>query len=314
MVKQLIKRSVHSYKAQGKLLKFSSLLLVMRQEIEDLLLKFQCNEITEYNVYLSLASRSKGRNKEILERIAKDELRHYSILKKYTGRDVEPNAKKILLHSLTAKIFGVTFTIKLMERGERIAQEGYHLIMNDVPEAAVLLKEEEDHESELIDLIKEERVEYVGSMVLGLNDALVELTGALAGLSLALQNSKIVGMAGLIMGIAASLSMAASEYLSRRSEGIGSPLKGAFYTGLAYIIAVSILIAPFFSISGIYSSLAAMFLAVVIIIAAFTFYVSVVKDQSYKKLFAEMIGISLGVSAASFIIGWAARILLGIEI
>ncbi len=286
----------------------------MKQDLEELLLKFQRNEITEYNVYLSLASRSKGKNREILERIAKDELRHYSILKKHTGRDVEPDAAKIFLYSLIAKIFGVTFAIKLMERGEEIAQEGYQLIMNDIPEAASLLKEEEEHENELIELIKEERVEYVGSMVLGLNDALVELTGALAGLSFALQNSRIVGMAGLIMGIAASLSMAASEYLSRRSEGTGNPLKGALYTGLAYIIAVSILIAPFFTIEYIYSSLMVMFLAVVVIIAIFTFYVSVVKDQSYKKLFAEMVGISLGVSVASFVIGWAARILLGIEI
>ncbi len=128
----------------------------MKPNVEELLLKFQRNEITECNVYLSLASKSKGKNKEVLKRIAKDELRHYSILKKHTGRDAEPDARKIFLYSLTAKIFGVTFAIKLMERGEKIAQEGYNLIIEDIPEAATFLKEEEEeHENELIELIKE---------------------------------------------------------------------------------------------------------------------------------------------------------------
>jgi len=164
----------------------------MRPEIERLLLEFQRNEMTEYRVYLSLAARSEGENRRVLERIAEEELRHYSILRRHTGNDVKPSAWRVLLYSLSSKVFGVTFAIKLMERSEELAQEGCRRIVEEVPEAATILKEE--------------RVEYVGFMVLGLNDALVELTGALAGLTFALQDPRLIGVAGLVMGTAASLS------------------------------------------------------------------------------------------------------------
>ncbi len=278
------------------------------------LLEFQRNEITEYNVYLTLAQRVDEENRKVLERIARDELRHYSILRKYTGRDVEPDAKKVLLYSLISRIFGVTFAIKLMERGEELAQEGYERIMDEVPEAATLLQEEEEHEDRLVRLVREERVEYVGSMVLGLNDALVELTGALAGLTFALQNGKLIGVAGLVMGIAASLSMAASEYLSRRSEGVGDPLKGALYTGVAYIITVALMVLPFLTIPNPYTALVSMLGVAVVIIGLFSFYVSVVKDQSFRRMFLEMLAISLGVALVSFAVGWAVRVIFGIEV
>ena len=278
------------------------------------LLEFQRNEITEYNVYLTLAQRVDEENRKVLERIARDELRHYSILRKYTGRDVEPDAKKVLLYSLISRIFGVTFAIKLMERGEELAQEGYERIMDEVPEAAILLQEEEEHEDRLVRLVREERVEYVGSMVLGLNDALVELTGALAGLTFALQNGKLIGVAGLVMGIAASLSMAASEYLSRRSEGVGDPLKGALYTGVAYIVTVALMVLPFLTIPNPYTALVSMLGVAVVIIGLFSFYVSVVKDQSFKRMFLEMLAISLSVALVSFAVGWAVRVIFGIEV
>ncbi|MDK2372394.1 MAG: VIT1/CCC1 transporter family protein [Candidatus Korarchaeota archaeon] len=286
----------------------------LKPETMKALLEFQRNEITEYNVYLSLAQRVDEENRKVLERIARDELRHYSILRKYTGRDVEPDAKKVFLYSVISKIFGVTFTIKLMERTEESAQEGYRGIMEEVPEAATLLREEEDHEDQLIELVKEERVEYVGSMVLGLNDALVELTGALAGLTLALQNSKLIGIAGLIMGVAASLSMAASEYLSRKSEGLGNPMKGAFYTGIAYILTVILMITPFLSLTNPYIALLLMLGLTVIIVGLFSFYVAVVKDQSALRMFLEMLAISFGVAVVSFLVGWIARAALGVEI
>ncbi len=286
----------------------------LKPETMDALLEFQRNEITEYNVYLSLAQRVDEENRKVLERIARDELRHYSILRKYTGRDVEPDAKKVLLYSVIAKIFGVTFAIKLMERGEELAQEGYEKIIDEIPEAATLLQEEEDHENQLIQLLKEERVEYVGSMVLGLNDALVELTGALAGLTFALQNAKLIGIAGLVMGVAASLSMAASEYLSRRSEGVGNPMKGALYTGTAYIITVALMVFPFLTLPDPYLALASMLSVAIVIIGVFSFFVSVVKDQSFKRMFSEMLAISLGVALVSFAVGWMARAAFGVEV
>ncbi len=276
--------------------------------------EFQRNEITEYHVYMKLAKRAKGGNKEVLEKIARDELRHYNMLKEYTKKDVHPNKLRIILYSLLSLIFGITFAIKLMERTEEIAQEGYELLKKELPYAEQLIKEEEGHEEELARLIEEERVEYVGSMVLGLNDALVELTGALAGLTFALQNPLLIGVAGLITGIAASLSMASSEYLSRRSEGEKNPIRAAIYTGMAYIITVLLLVAPYFTMESPFTAMALMLGMGILIIGAFSFFVSVVKEQPMSRMFLEMVIMSLGVAAISFLVGWAARSAFSIEI
>ena len=46
-------------------------------------------------------------------------------------------------------------------------------------------------------------------------------------------------------GIAATLSMASSEYLSSKSEGRPDALKSASYTGVAYLVTVALLILPY---------------------------------------------------------------------
>jgi VIT1/CCC1 family predicted Fe2+/Mn2+ transporter len=151
--------------------------------------------------------------------------------------------------------------------------------------------------------------------VLGLNDALVELTGALAGLTLALQNTKLIALSGLITGIAASLSMAASEYLSTRSEKTGKrPIRAAIYTGIAYITTVTLLILPYLLLDNYYIDLAISLSTAVIIIAVFNYYISVAKGESFRERFVEMAGLSLSVAAFSFVIGYFIRQWLGIEI
>lgn len=98
------------------------------------------------------------------------------------------------------------------------------------------------------------------------------LTGALAGLTLALQSTPLVAMTGAITGIAAALSMAASEYLSTKAEGDGrDPLRASLYTGVAYIFTVLALILPYLVLRNPYLCLAAT-LAVAVLIIAFFIY------------------------------------------
>jgi VIT1/CCC1 family predicted Fe2+/Mn2+ transporter len=104
-----------------------------------------------------------------------------------------------------------------MEKGEEEAQADYAELAV-LPEILPIISDEEKHEHELIGMLNEDRLNYMGSVVLGLNDALVELTGALAGLTFALQNPSLIALTGSITGIAAAFSMAASEYLSTKSE------------------------------------------------------------------------------------------------
>ena len=278
------------------------------------LLKFQKEEITEHEIYKRLALKSDSKNRKILERIASEELGHYNKWKKYTRRDIKPDKLKIMLYILLAKIFGITFAIKMMEGGEEEAKKNYEKLIPEISEAKEIMEEEIQHEHELINMIDEERINYIGSMVLGVNDAIVEITGTLAGLTFALQNTKIVGMAGFITGIAASLSMASSEYLSKKSEKEEKPGKSAFYTGVAYILAVFMLILPYFVINGYIHAFIFMIFDAIIVIALFTFFIAVVREGSFKKLFGEMLFISMGIAFISFVIGTLARIALNVEI
>lgn len=281
------------------------------------MLAVQRAELTEHQIYRRLASRMRNRdNAEILERIGADEKRHHDFWRSLTERKVSPKRWLIWFYVLLGRVLGLTFALKLMERGEDFAQNEYAK-MRDIPGVETIIHDEEKHERELIDLLHDEPLEYAGSIVLGLNDALVELTGALAGLSLALGNGRLVAVAGLVTGIAASLSMAASEYLSSKSEdpgrGAKSPVKAAVYTGSAYVVAVVLLILPFFLLNGILVALASTLTVAVAIIAVFTFYISVAKELRFWPRFLEMAGISLGVAAISFAIGWVLRATLGID-
>jgi VIT1/CCC1 family predicted Fe2+/Mn2+ transporter len=276
----------------------------------------QVNEITEYYVYKKLAQSIKDtHNKNILNRIADDELKHYNFWKKQTKNEVKPSKIKYFKYVLLSKIFGITFAIKLMEKGEEKAQSNYNKLSEFFSEAKQIMKDEDEHEKQLINLVDEKRLRYVGSMVLGLNDALVELTGALAGLTFAFQKTQLIALAGLITGIAASFSMAASEYLSTKSEKSDkNPLRASFYTGFAYVFTVLFLIFPFFLLNNVYFALGFIIINAVIVIFIFTYYISIAKDLSFRKRFTEMIVISLGIAALTFFIGFLIRSYLQIEV
>lgn len=280
------------------------------------LMHFQKDEITEYYIYRHLARVQKSpENRQILERIADDEKRHYERWKTFTNTDVAPNRTKIFIFYWIAKLLGLTFAVKLMEQGEASAQQTYAGLASEIEEMDIIAREEHEHEDALLAMLDEERLRYVGSIVLGLNDALVELTGALAGLTLALQNTKLIALTGLITGIAASFSMAASEYLSTKTEGSDqSPLKAAIYTGVTYIITVIALIMPYLILSNFYMALVCTLCIAVGIIALFNYYTSVAKDLAFRQRFLEMAGLSLGVAALSFLVGLGLRLILHVDI
>ena len=279
--------------------------------------KMQQSELTESVIYEAIAKFAKGEeNKATLRRLAREEKAHYEIWKKYTGMEMKPEMGKVLVYKLLARIFGFTFAVKHMERGEERAQEEYDLLAQEVEESVHIRAQEEEHETALLAMLDEERLQYVGSMVLGLNDALVELTGSLAGFTFAMQNTRLIALSGLIIGISATFSMASSEFLAARSEGRTDALKSCSYTGIAYLITVVLLIAPdlLFPTAQYMAALVSMLVIVVLIIAAFTYYTSVAQEQPFKSRFLEMALISVGVAVLSFFVGIAAKKFLGVDL
>ncbi len=285
-------------------------------ELREQLLVYQKNEIAEHHIYQRLASTIKSpENRRILEKIADDELRHYRAWRSYTQQDVKPDKLKIWRYYLISRIFGFTFGIKLMEEGEEDAQDSYEQLRETIPEAEAIVRDENEHENALIELLDEERLRYIGSIVLGLNDALVELTGALAGFTLALQDTELIALTGSITGIAAALSMGASEYLSTKSEAtVKNPVRASIYTGGAYIVTVLLLILPYLILENFYVCLGCTLAAAILIIAFFNYYISVAQDVPFKRRFLEMAGLSLGVAALSFLVGFVLRFFLGIDV
>jgi VIT1/CCC1 family predicted Fe2+/Mn2+ transporter len=279
-------------------------------------LAFQRSEITEYHIYRKLAEKTKDpANRNVLLQIADDELRHCNQWKAATGTDVKPNRFMVWKYVWITRLLGLTFGIKLMEAGEAGAQKNYTEYEPVFAPAGQMAADENDHEQELINLLNEERLQYTGSIVLGLNDALVELTGALAGLTLALQNTSLIALTGAITGIAAAFSMAASEYLSTKSEETEKhPVKASVYTGSAYIVTVLVLIAPYLLFSNYFVCLGITLLLGIVIIAAFNYYISVAKDLNFRRRFMEMAGLSISVAAISFVVGFLLRKFTGIEI
>ena len=279
--------------------------------------KMQQNELTESVIYREIARFAKGdENKKKLIRLADEEKAHYEIWKVYTGIEMKPQKGKVLKYKWLARIFGFTFAIKLMEKGEENAQSEYSLLFDEVEESKHIKEQEEEHENALIEMLDEERLQYVGSMVLGMNDALVELTGSLAGFTFAMQNTRLIALSGLIMGISATFSMASSEFLAAKSEGRDDAFKSCTYTGVAYLITVALLILPYLVLDNAQymTALFVMLGIVILIIAGFTYYISVAKGEKFKPKFLELALISIGVAVVSFFVGILAKKFLGVEL
>ncbi|MBR6651422.1 MAG: VIT1/CCC1 transporter family protein, partial [Clostridia bacterium] len=279
--------------------------------------RMQQSELTESYIYEAIAKSAKGeKNKNVLLTLSAEELSHYEVWKNYTDIEMKPQKAKVFFYRVLAKLLGFTFAVKLMERGESAAQKEYELLADEVPESVSIREDEEKHEDQLLEILDEESLKYVGSMVLGMNDALVELTGSLAGFAFALRDTRLVALSGLIIGISATLSMASSEFLAARSEGRSDALKSCSYTGVAYLVTVALIVAPYliFPNTQYIAALICMLAIVVLIIAGFTYYTSVAQDLPFGSRFAEMAIISISVAVISFVVGILAKKFLGVEV
>lgn len=282
-----------------------------------LMKSFQQDELNSAAIYAHFAHCDKDKkNCKILQQIANDEAHHATVWKKYTGKNMKPNMLKVWWYRILTYLLGYTFVIKLLELHEYEGIKGLEELKKEIPEVEAIIKDEAKHEKQLIEMLDEERLNYIGAMVLGLNDALVELTGAIAGLTFVLMNTTLIAMSGVITGIAATLSMAASNYLAERADGNPNALKASFYTGIAYLVTVVCLVLPYllFPNEMFLWALICMITIVVLLVFVFNFYIATVKSEPFLPKFIEMSVISLSVALISFLIGLLAKTFFGIEI
>lgn len=282
-----------------------------------MILAFQSDEVTSSFLYKYLAKRIKNKqNQAVLTEMAAQEQEHAKVWQGYTGKQLYPHRIKILCYALLSFVFGCTFVLKLLENEEYTGRKKLSSLTDKIPETATIIAQEEAHEQKLIRLLDEEHLDYAGDIVLGLNDALVELTGTIAGLTFVLMNTTLIALVGIITGIAATLSMAASNYLAERANQNPHAFKACAYTGGAYLITVVLLVFPYliFPRHLYLPALFCMILMVVLIIAFFNYYMSVIRREAFLTNFLEMAGISLSVALISFFIGLISRGLFHFDI
>jgi VIT1/CCC1 family predicted Fe2+/Mn2+ transporter len=296
------------------------------EQLEQIAAEQAREELFAYRLYSALARRfPDGESRNLMNELARQEKSHVDFWLGVTGGSegalTIPRLKYRLL-VLASRVLGPAFTIRWLERGEDRAIEAYRGLLEDGQlsseqqvEVRRMLEEEQEHEQLLERGISDERRLYLGAAVLGLNDALVELTGGLTGLVSSIRDPRLIGFASLVVGIAASMSMAASNFLSV-DIGEGSELKpgkAAAYTGTAYIIVVIGLVLPFFLLSDRHVALAISWAAAVGIIAAFSYYSSVMQGARFLRRFALMMGLGGGVAVISFFVGRVLGAVIGIE-
>lgn len=289
---------------------------VSERKRQKMIRQAQQAEINEHAIYLGLAEMARGSaNEDRLAELAEDELRHYRIWRDETDVDLEPRQIATWWYLTLARVLGLTFTLRLMERREDLSRRHYERLAHRLPKAADIAEEETDHEDRLVGAVEDERLHYAGSAVLGLSDALVELTGAVAGLTFALQDTVLVAVSALITGISAALSMAGSEYLSRKAESGNErrPAKASAYTGVAYIVAVILLVFPFLLVENAFVAMGWSMGNAVVIVAAFNAYLAVARSERFIRRFGEMMAIVAGIAVISFLVGTVVRNVFGLN-
>jgi len=282
---------------------------------------FAYNQYRDWVIYTVLADReSNAEFKRILEELIGHELEDYRFWLDLSPRkNFRVGAPIRLAYRVVRRLFGLTFTAKLLERREKQMIAAYRGLLDEVSDGRIraaitrILEHENLHESRLIGQVREQKIEFLSSMVLGANDGLIELTGALVGFSFAFRRTAVVALAGAITGIAATLSMSASAFMQARHEEGKDPLKAAAYTGCAYLTVVALLILPYALIGSLFPAMAVMAAAVLAIIAGASFYSAVILERRFASQMTQMALFSIGVAAVAFLLGLLLRRIAGVS-
>jgi vacuolar iron transporter family protein len=279
--------------------------------LHSLIYKLQKSELFAATVYLILADRQQSNNNgQVLKQAGEFEMRHQETLEKLSGRKAIVSKIKVKLFLLLTRILGYTFALKMMEKKISFPMDNFikTLLIQHDSRFVEWFHEEEELEQLLLQTLDEARLRYISSMVLGLNDALTEITATLAGFSLSMNNNRLVAISGFILGISATLSMTSSEYLSHRSENNPKAIQAALLCGTTYIFVSLSLILPFFlyPADAKIAAVITMLIVAFCIILIFNFYLSVTKDLPFLKRFGEMLIISSVITTIAFGVGFFA--------
>ncbi len=279
------------------------------------------DEYTDYITYLALSRRERNPAfKVALQQLAEQERSHYDFWKNYAP-DIEVGTNRLKLYFVLVLrlVLGLTFTMKFLEKHEDAIIVRYEQVADNIPlhdrlRFETMVNDEKHHETYLMGGVKEGRVKYMSFIVLGLADAVVEISGIHAGWLGVFEKTRLAGLAGILAGMAASIAMASAAYAQAKQGSEGSAKWSAIYTGISYMFTAIFLALPYFLSDSMVYALGASLIVGVILVAMMTYYDTVISQRPFKRQFGEISGIILAASLALYIAGYFAHQYLNIPI
>jgi VIT1/CCC1 family predicted Fe2+/Mn2+ transporter len=297
--------------------------LAVTVSLEDVARESARDEYTDYLIYKRLAESKRTRDpklRETLTKLSVEERSHYDFWVKYTSsKKIEPSNFAIYLALFFRFLFGVTFAVKFLEKHEDGVIKKYKSVAHLIPEADKqnfdsMVSDEVEHENIFLTQTEGKYLKYISFVVLGLADAIVEISGIHAGSLGIYSSTELTGLAGIVAGAAASIAMASAAFAQAKQGFQGSPSLSAVFTGISYFVNAIILATPYFLTREMGVAIGTSIVLAIIIIAFISYYNSVISNARFLRDFVELAGIMLGASGALFVFGLVIRSVLGITI
>src|SRR5262245_10353857 len=189
------------------------------------------DEIFDLSLYRALHAIAPAGLRSMLEALIEAETRHVAFWQRFfalehiTRLDLGRRVRLAVIF-VACRLFGTTAMHLVLEAIEVHGVNKYLEVWDryrDGPMAAAVrevLDDEFKHEDALVTEEGGPRVspDTVRNVFLGLNDGLVEILGAVSGFFAAFNSTAAVVAAGLTVGVAGALSMAAGAYIGANSE------------------------------------------------------------------------------------------------
>jgi vacuolar iron transporter family protein len=271
------------------------------------------DEWSDYTLYERL-SKTVGTSSpfsEVLKTLSATEHGHYEFWRKYVPGE-QPKLAKLKLYWILflRRFFGLTFATRYLDRHEANVVVEYAGLAPLIPESdradfEAMVADEKEHERAFAMKVESSAVAYISFVVLGLADALVEISGIHAGWLGLFEKTEIAGIAGIIAGGAASLAMASAAFAQAKQGFKGSARLSAGYTGVSYFITAVLLATPYFLTSNMVLALGSSLAVAVIILAVTTWYSTVVSEKAFFRDFVEILLILFATTLVVFTLGYA---------
>lgn len=274
------------------------------------------DEYSDYTLYERLSRTVKPTSPlaETLKHLSDTEHGHYEFWRKYVPKE-EPRIARVKVYwvLILRRVLGLTFAARYLDRHEAKVVQEYeglaHLIPEpDKPAFEEMVADERDHERTFAQKIESSAVRYISFVVLGLADALVEISGIHAGSLGFYDRTEIAGLAGVIAGAAASLAMASAAFAQAKQGFQGSARLSALYTGVSYFVTAIALATPYFLTNNMVTALGSSLFVAVVILSVTTYYSVVVQDKPFLKDFAEILAILFAATILLYSFGYIVRV------